>query len=154
MRMFSFRTAALALAGTLLFGVAAYAADPAAPPDQHRQAFESRLQQKLGLTADQVQKLREIHTRDFAAQKQNWQTLRQAQGELRRLALNGADNTALQAKETEVQNLLVQAMQARVNGLKDVGAVLTPQQREAYAKMLDSPRGHHRHHRAQGQQPS
>jgi len=153
MRKFSFRTAVLALVGTLFVGVAAYAADPPATTDQHRQAYESRLQQKLGLTADQVQKLRDIHTRDFAAQKQNWQALRQAQSELRRLALNGADNATLQAKETEVQNLMTQSLQARVNGLKEVGAVLTPDQREAYAKMMDSPRGHgHRHPKPATQQ--
>ncbi len=156
MRTFSFRTAALALVGTLFLGVAAYAADPPATADQHRQAFENRLQKKLGLTADQVQKLREIRTRDFATQKQTWQALRQAEGELRRLALNGADNATLQAKETEVQNLMTQSMQARVNGLKEVGAVLTPDQREAYAKMMESPRGHgHRHPKpATEQKPS
>src|SRR5207237_9087756 len=66
MRKSSFRTAALALVGTLFVGVAAYAADPPATTDQHRQAYESRLQQKLGLAADQVPKLRDIHTRDFA----------------------------------------------------------------------------------------
>src|SRR5207244_212420 len=59
MRKFSFRTAVLALVGTLFVGVAAYAADPPATTDQHRQAYESRLQQKLGLTADQVQKPRD-----------------------------------------------------------------------------------------------
>ena len=143
MRKSSFRTAALALVGTLFVGVAAYAADPPATTDQHRQAYESRLQQKLGLTADQVQKLRDIHTRDFAAQKQNWQALRQAQTDLRRLALSGADDRTLSAKQTEVQNLLAQAMQARVNTLKEIGPILTPEQREAYAKMMaQGPRGH------------
>ena len=143
MRKSSFRTAALALVGTLFVGVAAYAADPPATTDQHRQAYESRLQQKLGLTADQVQKLRDIHTRDFAAQKQNWQALRQAQTDLRRLALSGADDRTLSAKQTEVQNLLAQAMQARMNTLKEIGPILTPEQREAYAKMMaQGPRGH------------
>jgi len=149
MRHFSFRPAALALVATLLAGGAAWAADPPARADQHRQAFESRLQQKLGLTADQMQKLRDIHARDFAAQKQTWRALRQAQGELRSLALNGADATTLQAKQTEVQTLMAQSLQARVNGLKDVGAVLTPEQRVAYAKLMDHPRGHHRGHKAE-----
>jgi Spy/CpxP family protein refolding chaperone len=155
MRTFSFRTAALALAATLLAGVAAYAADPPATADQHRQRFESRLQQKLGLTDDQVAKLRDIRTRDFAAQRQNWQALHQAQGELRRLALNGADDATLQAKQTEIQNLMTQSMQARVNGLKEIGSVLTPEQREAYAAMMDHPRGHgHRHMSGPQPQPS
>jgi len=146
MRKSSFRAAALALVATLVVGVAAYAADPpATTTQQQQQRHGSRLQQALGLTDDQMQKLRDIRTRDFANQKQTWQALRQAQGELRRLALNGADDATLRAKETEVQNLMAQSLQARVNGLKEIGAILTPEQRDAYAKMMDSPRGHHRH---------
>jgi Spy/CpxP family protein refolding chaperone len=154
MRKSSFRAAALALVATLVGGVAAYAADPptnTAQPQQQQPRRGSRLQQALGLTDDQMQKLRDIRARDFANQKQTWQAIRQAQGELRRLALNGADNTALQAKETEVQNLMAQSLQARVNGLREIGSILTPEQREAYAKMMESPRGHHRHMRAPAQ---
>ncbi|HET7343569.1 MAG TPA: Spy/CpxP family protein refolding chaperone [Methylomirabilota bacterium] len=152
MRTFSFRTAALALAATLLAGVAAYAADAPATPNQHQQRFESRLQQKLGLTDDQVTKLRDIRTRDFAAQRQNWQALHQAQSDLRKLALNGADDATLQAKQTEIQTLTSQSLQARVNGLKEIGSVLTPDQRAAYLAMMDHPRGHHGH-RGHGAKP-
>ena len=153
MRKSSFRAAALALVATLLGGVAVYAADAPtnAAQQQPQQRHGSRLQQALGLTDDQMQKLRDIRTRDFANQKQTWQALRQAQSELRRLALSGADDATLQAKETEVQNLMAQSLQARVNGLKEVGSILTPEQRDAYAKMMDSPRGHHRHMRAPAQ---
>jgi Spy/CpxP family protein refolding chaperone len=133
----------LALVATLCVGAAAYAADPPANADQHRQRFESRLKQQLNLTDDQAQKLRDIRSRDMASQKQNWQALRQAQSELRRLALTGADDATLKAKENDVQNLMAQSLQARVNGLKEIGTVLTSEQREAYAKLLEAgPRGH------------
>jgi Spy/CpxP family protein refolding chaperone len=152
MRKFSLRTAALALVATLFVGAAAYAADPpAAPtPEQHRQARQNWLQQKLGLTDVQAQQIRDIRARDLQGQKQTWQALSKAQGELRRLALSGADDKTLAAKQTEVQNLLAQTMQARLNTLKEIGPILSPDQREAYAKLMEQgPRGHH-HTKRQG----
>ena len=151
MRKLSFRTAVLALVGTLFIGVAAYAADPPTTPTQQQQPQQrgAWLQKKLGLSDAQMQQIRDIQAKDFANQKQNWQALRQAQGELRRLALSGADQATLSAKETEVQNLLTQSLQARVNTLQQIGPILSPDQREAYAKMFDhGPRGH-RHMRQQ-----
>ena len=145
MKAFSFRTAALALVATLAVAAGAYAADPPAGVEQHRQRWEGKLQQKLALTDDQVQQIRTIRTRDFAAQRQNWQALRQAQADLRRLALAGTDDAAIAAKQTQVQDLMAQSMTARVNGLKQIGSVLTPEQREAYAKLMDRGARGHRH---------
>ena len=82
MRKFSFRTAALGAIATVLVAAGAYAADPPAAPQtqtptqQHERG--AWLQKKLGLTDVQAQQIREIRAKDFAAQKQNWQTLRQA----------------------------------------------------------------------------
>jgi Spy/CpxP family protein refolding chaperone len=143
MRKVSFRSVALAMIATALVAAGAYAADPPAgtPPQPHQRG--AWLQQKLGLTDVQAQQIRDIRAKDFAAQKPHWQALRQAQADLRRLALSGADDRTLSAKQTEVQNLLAQSMQARVNTLKEIGPILTPEQREAYAKMLaQGPRGH------------
>jgi len=143
MRKFSLRSVALAVLATALVAGGVYAADPPAgtPGQPHQRG--AWLQQKLGLSDTQAQQIRDIQARDFAAHKQNWQALRQAQTDLRRLALSGADDRTLSAKQTEVQTLLAQAMQARVNTLKDIGPILTPEQREAYAKMMaGGPRGH------------
>ena len=146
MRKFSFRTIALGALAVVLVAAGAYAADPQTTPQTTPQGEHQRgawLQKKLGLTDVQAQQIREIQAKDFASQKQNWQTLRQAQGELRRLALSGADTRTLSAKQTEVQNLLNQSMQARVTTLAQIGPILSPEQREAYAKMMDhGPRGH------------
>ena len=166
MRKLSLKTAALGTLATLLVAAGAYAADPATvaqnpttptqqqptqPPPGKRGDW---LQQKLGLSDAQVQQLRDIRQRDFAAQKQNWQALRQAQSDLRRLALSNADPGAISAKQTEVNTLLAQSTQARVNFLKEVGPILTPDQREAFAKMMDHPRGHHARRHAPAQTPS
>jgi Spy/CpxP family protein refolding chaperone len=139
------RATALTLVATLLTATALYAADAQTSTDRTSR-WESHLQQKLGLTDDQLQQFRQIYaSRDVNAQRQHYQALRTAQGELRRLALNGADDATLTAKQTEVQNLLAQSMQARLQMLRQVGPILNPDQREAFAKMMErGPRGHHR----------
>ena len=144
------RAATLTLVATLVTATALYAADPQTAPDRAKR-WESRLQHKLGLTEDQLQAFRQVYaSRDVEAQRQQHKAMRAAQAELRRLALNGADDTTLQAKQTEVQNLLTQSMQMRLQTLKQVGPILNPDQREAYAKMME--RGHRGHHRGQPKQ--
>ena len=137
-----FRTAALTLVATLATATALYAADPPTTPDRTSR-WESHLQQKLGLTNEQVQAIRQVYAnRDVNMQREHYRAVRAAQGELRRLALNGADDATLAAKQTEVQNLLAQSMQARLQMLKQVGPILNPDQREAFAKMMEhGPRG-------------
>lgn len=145
MRAMSFvRAATLTLVAALVTATAVYAADPPTAPDRAKR-WESHLQQKLGLTEDQLQAFRQVYAnRDVDAQRQHVRALHTAQGELRRLALNGADDATLQAKQAEVQNLLAQSMQQRLDTLKQVGPILNPDQREAFAKMMErGPRGHH-----------
>jgi Spy/CpxP family protein refolding chaperone len=156
MRKFSFRTVVLGALAVVLVAAGAYAADPQTTPQQQQQPHQGGawLQKKLGLTDVQAQQIREIQAKDFASQKQNWQTLRQAQGELRRLALSGADSRTLSAKQTEVQNLMNQSLQARVNTLAQIGPILSPEQRDAYAKMMDQGPRHHRHMKRGGTPPA
>jgi Spy/CpxP family protein refolding chaperone len=145
MRAMNFvRAATLTLVAALVTATAVYAADPPTAPDRAKR-WESHLQQKLGLTDDQLQAFRQVYAnRDVQTQRQHGQALHAAQAELRRLALNGADDATLQAKQAEVQNLLAQSMQQRVETLKQVGPILNPDQREAFAKMMErGPRGHH-----------
>ena len=138
-----FRAAALTLAATLITATALYAAPETAP--DRAQRWESHLQQKLGLTDDQLQAFRQLRaSRDVDAVRQQFRALRTAETELRRLALNGADDATLAAKQTEVQTLRAQQMQQRVDALKQIGPILTTEQREAFAKMMErGPRGHH-----------
>lgn len=145
------RTAVLTLVASLVTATALYAADPQTDPDRARR-WESRLQHKLGLTEDQLQAFRQVYAgRDLEAQRQHYRALHAAQAELRRLALNGADDATLQAKQSEVQNLLAQAMQMRLDTLKQVGPILNPDQRETFAKMME--RGHRGHHRGRRHHP-
>ena len=103
------RAAALTLVATLATATALYAADPQTAPDRATR-WENRLQQKLGLTEDQLQAFRQIHAgRDVEARRQHYRALHTAQAELRRLALSGADDVTLQAKQTKVQNRRAQA---------------------------------------------
>jgi Spy/CpxP family protein refolding chaperone len=148
------RATILTAVATLVAATALYAADPPAGDRPHRN-WESRLQQKLGLTDDQVQKMRALRARDVDARRQTFTALRQAQADLRRLALNGADDNTLRAKQAEVETLMNQSLSMRVNGLRELGTILTPDQREAFATMLDhGPRHHRRHGPPPTQQPS
>lgn len=157
MRKLSFRGAVLGALAVVLVAAGAYAADPPATAPQQQEQQHQRgawLQKKLGLTDVQAQQIREIQTKDFASQKPNWQALRQAQGELRRLALSGADSKTLAAKQADVQNLMNQSLQARVSTLAQIGPILSPEQREAYAKMMEHGPRHHRHMKRDGTPPS
>ena len=148
-----FRAATLTLVAALATASAVYAADAPATTGQPNR-WESRLQQKLNLTEDQLAAFRQLHaSRDIQAQRQQFKALRTAQGELRRLALNGADDATLQAKQAEVQTLLAQSMQQRLAALKQIGPILNADQREAFAKMMSGGWHHHGRPRTQ-QQPS
>jgi len=141
-----FRAATLTLVATLVTATALYAADPPAGAGKSSR-WENRLQHKLGLTDDQLQAFRQLHaSRDVEAQRQQHRALRAAQTELRRLALNGADDATLAAKQAEIQTLLTQQMQQRVDALKQIGPILNADQRDAFATMMErGPRGHRGH---------
>lgn len=148
-----FRAATLTLVAGLFTVSAVHAADPPTATGQPNR-WESRLQQKLGLSEDQLAAFRQLHaTRDVAAQRAHFKALRAAQGELRRMALNGADDATMQAKQTEVNNLLAQSMQQRLAALKQIGPILNADQREAFAKMMEGGWRHHGRPHPQ-QQPS
>jgi Spy/CpxP family protein refolding chaperone len=146
-----FRAATLTLVATLFTATALYAAAPPTNPDRaHR--WESHLQQKLGLTDEQLQAFRQLRaSRDVEATRQQFRALRAAEQELRRLALDGADDATLVAKQTEIHNLRAQQLQQRVDALKQIGPILTAEQRDAFAKMME--RGHRGHHRKGARPP-
>jgi Spy/CpxP family protein refolding chaperone len=138
----------MVIAATLVAGAVADAADtPQAAP--HR-SWESRLQQELGLRDDQVQAMRQIREREATAGKQHVQALRQARAELRRLILSGADQPSIDAKQAQVQQLMVEGLTRRINTLKEITPILTPEQREKFAALME--RGG-RHFRGPRQQP-
>jgi Spy/CpxP family protein refolding chaperone len=133
------RIIALALASTLAL-TAAYAAADSAPGTPAGAAQHNRFQQKLGLTDAQMTAIREVHSRHVEQQKQLWQSLRQAQSELRQIALNGGD---VKAKTAEIAGLYGQMTELRATTLQEISPILTQEQRDAMAKM--SPMGPHGH---------
>ena len=140
-----FRATVALVAGALLVAGAAQAADGAKQGGEHR-AWEDRLQQHLGLTEQQTEAMRQIREREAAAMKQHWQALRQARAELRRLVLTEADEGAIQSKQAEVQRMLADGVQMRVDRLKELTPILSPQQREQLAELMNQPRRFHRGH--------
>jgi Spy/CpxP family protein refolding chaperone len=139
--------AALSLVALVGGGAGAvYAQTPGQPAPAPRAHGMSRMQQRLGLTDDQMTAVRAAFARHRDEQKQTWQALRAAQSELRQLALNGGDASAIAAKTSEVQQLLGQTVATRVKVLQEIGPVLTPEQRAKFAevRMHHGMRGHHK----------
>jgi Spy/CpxP family protein refolding chaperone len=140
---------ALSLGVAFLASVSpALAAAPPTSADPAPQHDTQRLQKRLGLTDDQAAKIQAIQQQNRDAFRQTGASLRKAQADLRQMALNGADATALQAKTAEVQQLLGQMVQLRVQTLQQVSPILTPEQRQKMAQLDTYGRGHHRRHGA------
>lgn len=95
----------------------------------------SRLQQTLGLTDDQVTQIRTIYGQRRDQGRSLGHSLRQAQTDLRGLALSGADPSAIAAKKAEVAQLMAQGLDLRVQTLQQIGPILTPDQRAKLAQM-------------------
>jgi Spy/CpxP family protein refolding chaperone len=147
---FWFRTVPMVVAASLLAASVAVAAQPPSGEGRHR-SWEHRLQQRLGLSDEQMQAIRQIHERDAEARKQHAQALRLAQTELRRAVLAGLDQATVEARQADVARLLAESLQMRVNALKALAPILTPEQREQYTKLLEEGRGGRGHHRPRQQ---
>jgi Spy/CpxP family protein refolding chaperone len=152
------RTWLSAIAVALVAGlsVGAAHAQPLAPGGkQGGHSGHERMQKKLGLTDEQAKQMRDVMTAQKDAQRKNGQALRDANQELRRLALSGADDATLRAKQTDVANLMAESVRLKVEGLKQIAPILTPEQRQKLAEMrMDHHRGrgHRGGPKTQGQQ--
>ena len=142
--------AALIASTVLTAATVTHAQQPPAPSRGDR--MFSRLQQNLGLTDDQVTQIRGIFQQQRDAHKQLGQTMRQAQTDLRQLALTGGDANAIAAKKAEIAQLMAQGLDLRVQTLQQIGPLLTAEQRDKFAKMGPAAmwRGH-RHPKPQQQ---
>jgi Spy/CpxP family protein refolding chaperone len=99
------------------------------------QRMLSRMQQQLGLSDGQMTAIRDVQDRHREARNRIFTALQRAQMQLRQLAVNGNDELALQDKTVEVEWLLTQSLQLRVQTLREVAPILTPEQREKFADM-------------------
>ncbi len=123
------RFVSLALAASLLVASAAQAMEG------HRGRMLQRLQDYLQLSDDQVTAIQQVYAANADARKQLWQSLRQARLELRQLALTGGDPLAIQAKGSEIEQLMAQGLQMRVADLQNIGPILSPEQRDKFAQL-------------------
>jgi Spy/CpxP family protein refolding chaperone len=137
----------LVLTALLLGSVAAAQAAEATKGEPGHGPRGARLKEALGLSDEQTQAIRDIMRKNAEGHRQQHQALRQAQRDLRQLVMTGAEDTAVQAKKTEIEQLLAQTVEMRLNALKEIAPVLTPEQRAKFAETMEQYRGHrgHRH---------
>ena len=140
------RTRSFWLVAVLIASSVFTAAVVQAQPSPWADRMYSRMQQNLGLSDDQVNAIRQIHEQQRDARRQLWQSLRQAQTDLRQLALSGGDAAAIAAKKTEIGQLLAQGVDLRVQTLQQIGPLLTVEQRDKLAQL--GPAAMWRRHRA------
>jgi Spy/CpxP family protein refolding chaperone len=132
------RTLFSAVAALLVAGLAVGSAQAQGTTDGKpggRRGHEGFMQKKLGLTDEQAKQVREVMVQQGEARKKNGQAVRDANTELRRLVLNGADEGTVRAKQTDVTNLMAESVRLRVEGLKQISPILTPEQRQKLAEM-------------------
>jgi periplasmic protein CpxP/Spy len=92
----------------------------------------TRLSTELGLSDIQIQAIRQLHQDQRPARVQLHQSLRDARRSLRDLVFSGGADAAIQAQVGQVQQLEAQAVQMRVDTLRAMSQILTPEQREKY----------------------
>ena len=126
----SFWLVAALIASTVLTATVAQA-----QPSTRGDRMYSRMQRNLGLTDEQVTAIRQIHQGQRDARRQLWQSLHQAQTDVRQLALSGGDAATLAAKKAQVAQLLAQGLELRVQALQQIGPLLTAEQRDKLAKL-------------------
>lgn len=144
---------AAALGPTLITAQGGTGPAPDAEPRSGQQRlgrWQHRLQHALGLTDEQASQIGQVFQRNRQSSRPHHQAIRAARAELRRLVLTEADQASIQAKEAELQQLLAQTVEMRVQTLKEITPILTPEQREKFAQLMERggrPGGHHRRHR-------
>jgi Spy/CpxP family protein refolding chaperone len=109
-------------------------------------------QRKLGLTDAQMQTIRDVWARQREAARPLFQALGRAERDLRQLALGGADDAAIRAKAAEIEGLQSQLRDLRVSALREIGPVLSEEQRKTLGKAAGW--RWHRRHRAPAQPPT
>src|SRR5262245_17192996 len=141
-----------ALIGSVLTAATVTHAQQPPAPQPGGDRMLSRLQKNLALTDDQVTKLRPIFQQQRDAARQLGKSMRQANTDLRQLALSGTDANAIAAKKAEIAQLTAQGLDLRVQTLQQIGPILNQDQRDKLAQMGPGAmwRGH-RHMRPQQQ---
>lgn len=128
------RTVTAVVVASFAIAAVVQAAELGGPRAGHR-PHGAWFKEKLGLTDDQEKAIREIREQQFEARKRNGQALHQAQRELSQLVMSGADDATIQAKQTNVAELLAESVRLRVESLKQIAPILTPEQRQKFTEL-------------------
>ena len=99
------------------------------------------LQKKLGLSDQQTQSIQAAFAADADALMNLHQKLGQATADFRQSALNGDDASTLASKKSAALDLMGQEMDLRAKSLGEIGKILTPDQKTAFAQLKGG--GHH-----------
>jgi Spy/CpxP family protein refolding chaperone len=114
-----------------------------AEPYERRGGFGlmMRMQERLGLTEDQVKALHQAREQQWEARHHLHRSLTAARRSLNELILQGADVAAITAKTGEIQQLIAQQLAMRVKALQDFASILTPEQRTRLLQRHQRPQG-------------
>jgi Spy/CpxP family protein refolding chaperone len=97
-----------------------------------------RMQAELGLTDAQVQAIRQIHEGQRDARMQLRRSLHEARRTLREMVIDGVEEVTVQQQTAELQQRLGQAVQLRMETLRAVAQVLSPEQRQKLRELRPS----------------
>jgi Spy/CpxP family protein refolding chaperone len=101
---------------------------------------EGRLIQELELTAAQqaqIETLKENHRTEMDGLREQMQPIKK---EIRELMVGTADKATIRAKHQEAQSLHTKIQDARFEQMLEIREVLTPEQRQKFADIMDQKR--------------
>jgi Spy/CpxP family protein refolding chaperone len=140
---------ALPLALAVATGAVADTSSTPTPADSNQAHKGQWLQNKLGLSNDQVQAIEAAKAANRDARQQLQSQFRQAMADARQAALNGDD---VESKNAAAAKLFGQILDLRAKELQQIGALLTPDQRATFASLKGG--GGHGHWRHRHQSPA
>jgi Spy/CpxP family protein refolding chaperone len=97
--------------------------------------------QELNLTQEQMQRLDALQQQSKKQMEQPRQALRQARQDLANLMASNADENAIRAKHNQLQQLQQQMANVRFQNMLEMRKVLTPEQRQRFAQLMQQRRG-------------
>jgi Spy/CpxP family protein refolding chaperone len=138
----------LAIAALLLVSaVFAKEDQKAAGPKGKKPTPETRMQEKLGLTDEQVTQMEQLRTAQTEKMKDAQQLIKEKREALNEAVESCADEQAIRAAATELGNAFGDEAVLRVSYITDVKKILTPEQFEKW-QQLRNPHHGLRHEKA------
>lgn len=112
-----------------------------APTNNHPAKGEMRLLSELNLSADQMNRIQQIRSRDRDQLNSDRDAARQAQQDLRTLMAGTASDDQIREKYSQVKALRTKIADAQFNSMLEIRDVLSPEQRQKFAQRMEQRRG-------------